>query len=97
MNRKAIQASHAVIANLLGPGRGFGTIREIEYAAANNTMVVVVGDFPHSLMTWDLTLADSLEGALDAVLQRVAEVREDMQRGPMGIILGQIRPPETEE
>lgn len=85
MNRHAIQASHAVIANLSGPGRGFGTIREIEYAIAHNRFVQVVGDIGHSLMTWDLTHAKSLDEALNNVLEYVMEARELMKHGWPGM------------
>lgn len=102
LNRKAIEASHAVIANLSGPGRGFGTIREIEYAAAHNTMVQVVGDVGHSLMTWDIHLADSLDEALNNVLEHVMAAREQMQRGfpgmhGMQVSIQPIQPPEEDE
>jgi hypothetical protein len=85
LNRVAIEKSHAVIANLSGPGRAFGTIREIEYAAAHNTMVQVVGADERSLMTWDVYLADTLDDALNAILEHVMEARELMQRGFPGI------------
>jgi nucleoside 2-deoxyribosyltransferase len=78
MNRKAISQSHAVIANLGGPGRGFGTIREIEYAVSQHKMVQVVGDLDLPLMTWDIHRAESLDAALNAILEHVMEFRSQM-------------------
>lgn len=43
INRCAIERSSHLLANLDGPGRGFGTIREIEYARSLGKPVVVVG------------------------------------------------------
>lgn len=101
LNRVAIEKSHAVIANLSGPGRAFGTIREIEYAAAHNTMVQVVGADERSLMTWDVYLADTLDDALNAILEHVMETRELMKHGfpGMGGMQVEIKPipPRAEE
>lgn len=82
MNRKAIETAHAVIANLSGPGRGFGTIREIEFAVAQQTGVWVVGELEHSLMTHDLHLVATPEAALADILDTVAEARHTLQQHP---------------
>lgn len=99
MNRRAIEGSHAMIANLSGPGRGFGTVREIEYAVSKHTMVQVVGPVGASLMTWDVHLADSLDDALNAVLENVMHAREQMERGFPGMhgMQVEIKPIKPEE
>lgn len=96
VNRKVIEASHAVIANLSGPGRGFGTIREIEYAMQVHTMVQVIGSLDHALMTWDITVVETAAEALDNVLKAVVDARENMKR--FHPVLGiQIHPPPEEQ
>lgn len=88
MNRKAIESAHAMIANLSGLGRGFGTIREIEFASANHTGVWVVGDLPYSLMTYDLHVVATVDEALADILTKVGEAREAMRKHPLGQIFG---------
>lgn len=44
INKRAIEASDIIIANLSGEGRGFGTIREIEYAKSLQKQVIIIGD-----------------------------------------------------
>lgn len=64
-NKGMIQASIGVIANLSGPGRALGTIREIEFAKSHGKLVVVVGDdLSWSLASWDLVVAPDLETAI---------------------------------
>lgn len=62
-NRAAIEASHVVLANLSGPGRALGTIREIEFAKSRGKFVVVVGDVGSSLASHDLEVVPSMEEA----------------------------------
>lgn len=94
MNRKAIEVAHAMIANLDGPGRGFGTIREIEYAISQHTGVWVVGDVSHALMTYDLHRVDTLEEAMEEILDAVGEAREAIQNHPFRRLFGS--PPESQ-
>lgn len=44
INKAAIDQCDLLIANLNGPGRAFGTIREIEYARLKNIPVIIIGD-----------------------------------------------------
>lgn len=96
MNRQAIQMSHAVIANLSGPGMGFGTIREIEFATIHNKLVQVVGPIDHAMMTWDLTHAPDLDIALNNILEQVQQFRE-MRRQAHGVAVQIIPPPEDDD
>lgn len=74
-NRSVINsACHGVIAKLDGPGRGFGTIREIEFAVMTGTPVAVVGEV-RSLMSQDIGICKTLEEAIAWVLERVDENR----------------------
>lgn len=68
-NRAIIKEASAVLANLLGPGRALGTIREIEFARNLGKPVIVAGDLSASLASHDLTLVGDLEEAM-ATLQR---------------------------
>jgi nucleoside 2-deoxyribosyltransferase len=43
VNRSAIRESHLLIANIAGRGKGFGTIREIEFACSIGKPVVLIG------------------------------------------------------
>lgn len=96
VNRLVINAATAVIANLSGQGRGFGTVREIEYAVQVGTPVQVIGPVSHSLMTWDLTIAESLEEALDNVLHTVDASREAYRKSPLYRMF-EFRPEDSEE
>lgn len=75
-NRHVINCADAVIANLDGDGRGFGTIREIEFAVRIGRPVVVVGQL-ESLMQYDLEVVGRLDEALMTALELVAEKRDD--------------------
>lgn len=73
INRHVIAHSSAVIANLSGPGRGFGTIREIEFARYCDKIVSVVVESPlDSLLAYDVHQALSTEEALEFVLEEYA-------------------------
>lgn len=63
-NRAVIRASHGVLANLSGPGRAFGTIREIEFAKSLGVPVIVVGDVASSLMAYDVIQTPDLQSAV---------------------------------
>lgn len=74
-NRVAI--SHCVdgmLVNLAGEGRGFGTIREIEFARMNNIPVAVAGEVA-SMMRDDLFIASDLGTALTLLLEAIQEER----------------------
>lgn len=61
INKCAIQQSDLVVANLSGPGLGFGTIREIEYAKSIGKEVIIIGDIK-SLSAFDcLTFNNALD------------------------------------
>lgn len=70
MNQHGIECSQALIANLSGPGRGFGTIREIEYARTKTRYVAIAADRkdigPHTLMAHDCHLFDTPTEAVQA-------------------------------
>lgn len=75
-NRAAIRQCHGVLANLAGPGMGFGTIREIEFSRSLSIPVAVVSDSPiKSLMVIDLYAAESLKDGLDMLLEAIQETR----------------------
>lgn len=77
MNRHAIKCSDAVVANLSGDGRGFGTIREIEFARALEKRVCVAAgpELNTSLMAYDIAIYDSpvaaTQGALEWLTDRL--------------------------
>ena len=61
INKRAIEACDLLVANLSGPGRGFGTIREIEYAKSIGKEVIIIGQLK-SLSTFDcLVFEDTLD------------------------------------
>lgn len=67
MNRAALLECGWTLANLSGPGRALGTIREIEFASAHNRKVIVVGDISKSLASHDLMTAESVEDAISQI------------------------------
>jgi hypothetical protein len=70
VNRMVIARCSAVIANLSGPGRAFGTIREIEFARFCEKLVVIVNDRPEdSLLAYDCQQVRTPEDALIRVLE----------------------------
>ena len=68
-NRAVIRVSLCVLANLSGPGRALGTIREIEFAVQHGKPVFVVGDLSASLAAHDLTLCPDLEDAIYSIVK----------------------------
>lgn len=64
-NRAVIAASFVVVANLSGPGRALGTIREIEFAKSLGKSVLVVGDIGASLASHDLAVYPDLQSVAD--------------------------------
>lgn len=72
-NRTVIAASDGVIANLSGPGRALGTIREIEFARGRRKTVWVIGDVGSHMASHDLELLPDVSAvaeALEAYLRR---------------------------
>jgi len=84
LNRNLIQNCQGFLANLLGPGRGFGTVREIEFAVLSNRFVAVAGhDSLHeSMMTYDFPIVDTLMEGVESIIDRVATKRNEP---PMGL------------
>lgn len=64
INKTAIEASDLLIANLSGEGRGFGTIREIEYAKSLNKQVIIIGDIV-SLSAYDCIIVNDMKELLE--------------------------------
>lgn len=64
-NGAMLRASNGVVANLSGPGRALGTIREIEFAKSLGKHVIAVGDIDRSLASWDLVVVPDLASAVN--------------------------------
>jgi hypothetical protein len=82
IEKRVITECNAMLANLGGPGKGFGTIREIEYARSHeggHRPVVVVGDYAESLMAWDVMVADDIEEGMKVLVERMMMLRERAQ------------------
>lgn len=82
VNRAAIDASQAVVAYLAGPGRGFGTIREIEYAVSRGKRVIVVAADLSVMSTWDCELVPTLADASRRITGRPGFSTEFDMGGP---------------
>lgn len=90
-NRCAIaHVCDGMLVNLAGPGRGFGTIREIEFARMHNKPVAVAGELA-SMMKDDLLIASNLEDALALLLEEIHMDRNEPS--PLERLFG-IRPDE---
>ena len=76
-NRAMIMASLGVVADLSGPGRALGTIREIELAKGLGKPVLVVGDLSASLASYDLMTFPDLQGVVDHMTSRSPFVIRD--------------------
>lgn len=65
INKLAIVNSDVVVANLSGPGKGFGTIREIEFAKSigKRVIVVLLEQDKYSFYTHDLEIVNSVKQA----------------------------------
>lgn len=93
MNHHAINCSHATLANLSGPGTGFGTVREIEFAAARGRFVVVVdelGRLDKTILVHDLTVVKSMDEGMHKILEWHAEMANQPAMF-MGIPMTQFR------
>lgn len=102
LNRHAINQCTGMIANLLGPGRAFGTIREVEYARLRSKRVVVVAHpkdvGEHTLMTYDLGLELTPTAAMENLLTYWADKIAEMHQMPtlFQILGGEMEPPTDE-
>lgn len=65
IDRAAIRECDVVIANLYGNGKGFGTIREIEYAVSLGKRVIVVIDKLESAFAHDVEAVELLKDAVE--------------------------------
>lgn len=85
MNRVALVHCDGLLVNLGGPGRGFGSIREIEFARMHGKPVAVAtGGTPIvSLTAHDLLTAETVD---EALMLLIAAVREH-QDAPKGMMI----------
>lgn len=85
-DRVVIAACDGVLANLSGPGRGFGTVREIEFARNQGKPVAVcAGDTPLiSCFAHDVFQEPTLEASLMALIEAI---RERQDAPPPGMML----------
>lgn len=86
-NRAVILKSSVVIANLTGEGRGFGTIREIEFARAAGRPVVVVGEVV-SLLAHDCVVVQSLEDVWPEIVRQVDQAMEQARALKLSALFG---------
>lgn len=86
LNKLVIQHSDGVLANLSGPGRGLGTIREIEFARMNRKPVAVVGDLDVHYSAWDLLLKPTMDEGIQALMEEIHKNRQQ-QSHPMAFLL----------
>lgn len=72
INRQAIMCSDGIIANLAGNGKGFGTIREIEYARSMyKAVIVITGEPIESLCAHDVIQAKTIPEAIQQLHMEV--------------------------
>lgn len=93
MNQHAINCSHALLANLSGPGLGFGTVREVEFAASRNKFTVVVDGqdkLAQTLLVHDLHIVKSMDEGMTKILEWHAEMA-NQPLSFMGIPMSQFR------
>lgn len=67
IDRSAIRHCDALIANLLGSGRAFGTIREVEFARSLDKRVIVVAEKLESAFAHDVQVVRTLSEAVEAL------------------------------
>lgn len=88
-NRAVIEHSAAVlIAYLDGPGRGFGTIREIEYARSLHRGVVVVAQHLPSLLAHDVLVVPTLREVWPTILEEIDRMVQAQRDHPLFRLLG---------
>lgn len=89
-NRVMLWTADGVLANLGGPGRGFGTVREIEFARSRGKPVAVAIPEPLvSLLSHDVLQAPTVEEAMELLLGVIADERAARPGGLMGFLLQQ--------
>ena len=86
LNKGMIRYCDGVLANLTGPGRGFGTIREIEFARMNQKPVAVAGDLDLHFASHDLLIRPTLDEAAHALIETIGEIRD--RPNPLMFLLG---------
>lgn len=88
VSRCVINACSGLLANLAGAGRGFGTIREIEFARRFGKPVAVVGSLD-SLLTYDVFVVGSLVDGLNTLVEAIRHERSQptLLIGPGGTII----------
>lgn len=69
INKSVISKVDIVLVNLLGPGRAFGTIREIEFAKTEGLPVVVACNNLISLAAYDVSIVDTLKEAIEYIIE----------------------------
>lgn len=97
INRTFIHACQGMIANMSGPGRGFGTIREIEFARLSGVPVVAIVNEPlDSLLAYDVYMAMDVDDALTTILEAANDIRQQQNRHPLFGLLG-LDPPGSQQ
>lgn len=88
-NRAVISEAMAVmIAYLDGPGRGFGTIREIEFAKHIGRPVVVIASKLPSLLTYDLDVVSSVDEVWPHITEAIDRMVQAQRDNPIFRLLG---------
>jgi len=68
IDRFAITQCDLLLANLSGPGRAFGTIREIEYARSLGKRVIVMAPDVTSAFAYDVEVVNTFKKAIDLII-----------------------------
>lgn len=90
-NVHVLQRCDGLLANLMGPGRGFGTTMETERARIMGKPVAIAqGDFPIvSLCAHNFILKETVEEAFDALIDAIRQQQDAVPTFPFpGVILG---------
>jgi nucleoside 2-deoxyribosyltransferase len=96
--QEMIKASDGLIANLQGPGRGFGTMREIQIARTHEKRVVIVPDgtmnVEETIFAFDV---DAAPNPVKAVEQMLAWFADQIAAPRPFLIPFPFAPPEADE
>lgn len=80
LNKHVIYSCLAVIANLNGPGRGIGTIREIETARSMGKPVIVIGrNIDQHFALADVEIVDSILSAAESASALVRHINAEFK------------------